>query len=86
MRFTLKLVAKALISRTGILILNLILTLLSVSVIFDLVSVLIADTNIDSLDDLIGNVATIMVAFGVLIEERHEIKKLANNSASFPIG
>ena len=76
MRFTLKLVAKALISRTGILILNLILTLLSVSVIFDLVSVLIADNNIDSLDDLIGNVATIMVAFGVLIEERHEIKKL----------
>lgn len=76
MRSILKLVATSLISRTGILVLNLILTLLSVSVLFDLVSVIISGDNIDSLDDLVGNVATIMVAFGVLIEERHEIKKL----------
>ena len=76
MRFALKLLAKALISRNGLLTLNLILALLSVAVLYDLISVLARGVNVDSLDDLNGNVATIMVAFGVLIEERHEIKKL----------
>ena len=76
MRFTLKLLATALISRNGLLTLNLILALLSLAVLYDLISVLARGVNVDSLDDLNGNVATIMVAFGVLIEERHEIKKL----------
>jgi len=31
---------------------------------------------IEEIDDLTDNVATIMVAFGVLIEERHEILKM----------
>ena len=77
MKPIIKLIAAASISRPGLFFINLILLIVTLFLVYD-ISAMIFGRNgtIEEIDDLTDNVATIMVAFGVLIEERHEILKL----------
>jgi len=73
----LKVIAAASISRTGLFVINLFLLTLTLFLFYDTLVIIFGRSGtIDEIDDLTDNVATIMVAFGVLIEERHEISKL----------
>jgi hypothetical protein len=79
----LKSMASVLISRKGLFFLNLLLLAMTSFMCFDIVLMLIEGIGeLSSIDALTDDVATVMVAFGVLIEERKEIAHMIGQSES----
>lgn len=78
----LKIIAAVSVSRTGLFVINLILLVLTVFLLYDTIVIVRGHMGtISQIDDLTDNIATIMVAFGVLIEERHEVLKLIGSTS-----
>ena len=79
----LKSMASVLISRKGLFFLNLLLLVMTAFMCFDILLMLIEGVGeLSSIDALTDDVATVMVAFGVLIEERKEIAHMIGQSES----
>jgi hypothetical protein len=72
-----------LISRKGLFLLNLLLLAMTSFMCFDIVLMLLEGVGeLSAIDALTDDVATVMVAFGVLIEERKEIAHMIGHTES----
>jgi len=72
-----------LISKKGLFLLNLLLLAMTSFMCFDIVLMLIEGVGeLSAIDALTDDVATVMVAFGVLIEERKEIAHMIGHTDS----
>ena len=81
----LKAMASVVISRKGLFLLNLLLLAMTGFMCFDIVLMLLEGAGeLSAIDALTDDVATVMVAFGVLIEERNEIAHMIGHSEAKP--
>ena len=77
----LKGLASVVISRKGLFFLNLLLLAMTGFMCFDIVLMLLEGVGeLSAIDALTDDVATVMVAFGVLIEERNEIAHMIGHT------